>query len=182
MNIRILLAFVFIFSHSLLFGQGLVVSEKPASDSVNANRDISIPHLSDPVLNLHPDLIFEPGTMLPEPLPIQFPTIDFNQRLGRFWEDFSYSVFNPAGLPTSQSFSLFQPFGVNAVVCNQAAFKISDKITIGGNSYGYDNIFAAPVPAGINTFNSRGASMFFQYKVSKNIKIETRVGVNTNQF
>ena len=55
---------------------------------------------------------------------------------------------------------------------------MADKFKIGGFSYGANSVFSAPFPnQGLNNYDYRGATMFMQYKVSKNFKIETSVNV-----
>ena len=58
----------------------------------------------------------------------------------------------------------------------------SDKFSFGGNSFGAQSVFDKPrMNSSINDMCTKGASMFMQYKVSKNIKVETRVSVSSHQ-
>jgi hypothetical protein len=172
---------LYIFS-SKAFSQELVKPEFPLPDSTKSDLDETSQDLTEPVFILHPDEIYTPGKFSLELKASQMPKIDFNQRLFNFLQDYSYSINNPGGSPVYSGFSANNPFIYNGAVFNQAAYKISNRLTIGGSSYGYNDIYSAPLPNSMNQFNSRGASMFFEYKVSKNIKIETRVSVNSNQF
>ena len=72
------------------------------------------------------------------------------------------------------------PFYQNGMVLSQGAYKFGDKFTFGGFSYGANSIMSgAPLPnIGMDKFQSYGSTLFMQYKVSKNFKIETRVNVN----
>jgi len=76
----------------------------------------------------------------------------------------------------------YLPFLSNGKVFNQATYRVNDKFSFGGNSFGAQSVFDQPVlnPA-IQNMNTKGASMFMQYKVSKNFKIETRVSVTSHQ-
>ncbi|MBN1985385.1 MAG: hypothetical protein JW761_03720 [Prolixibacteraceae bacterium] len=79
-----------------------------------------------------------------------------------------------------QSFGFYpSPFLRNGVVFSGATYKLSDKLNMGGYSFGAGSIFSAPIPnQQMNNFDTRGATMFFQYKVSDKFKIETRVSVS----
>ena len=71
------------------------------------------------------------------------------------------------------------PFYQNGTILSQAAYQLSDKFTMGGYSYGTNSIFAAPnANPRANKFNNYGSTLYMQYKVSKNFKIETRVNVS----
>ena len=73
----------------------------------------------------------------------------------------------------------YSPFYGNAKVLSAAAYQLGDKFTLGGFSYGSNSIFgASPANHGMNNFDSYGSTLFMQYKVSKNFKIETRVNVH----
>lgn len=76
----------------------------------------------------------------------------------------------------------FSPYYTNAQVLSQAAYKLGDKLTIGGFSYGANSLHTAPLPKNNSSyFDTYGSTMFMEYKVSKNFKIETRVSVGTRQ-
>jgi len=72
----------------------------------------------------------------------------------------------------------YSPFYQNGRVFSEAAYKIGDKFTFGGFSYGTNPMMMPPPAPGINNFNRYGSTMFMQYKVGKNFKIETRVNVS----
>lgn len=74
------------------------------------------------------------------------------------------------------------PFYANGVVFNQAEYKMNNRFSFGGNSFGAQTIFDMPqMNPAIQNMSTKGASMFMQYKVSKNFKIETRVSVTNHQ-
>ena len=87
---------------------------------------------------------------------------------------------------TSESFStngfIISPIYTNGAVFNQSTYRVSDKFSFGGNSFGAQSVFDRPAlnPA-IQNMSTKGASMFMQYKVSKNFKVETRVSVSTHK-
>ena len=112
----------------------------------------------------------------------QLPEFDFNSALTNRWsynyDGFSFNnsrlnLFNPGGFG-------FYPtlFLRDATVLSSGEYQFSDKFKIGGFSYGANSVFSAPFPnQGLNNYDYRGATMFMQYKVSKNFKIETSVNV-----
>ncbi len=111
--------------------------------------------------------------------PVQLPEFNFQQELMKRWN------YNPE-LTTGTIYfggfhpSLFgyfpSPFLSGGSVFSQGSYQLSDKFKVGGFSYGANSVFSAPMPA-FGHFDTRGATMFMQYKVSKNFKIETRINV-----
>jgi hypothetical protein len=96
----------------------------------------------------------------------------------------SKSLSSP--LVYSESFSTFGygilPFYSNGIVFNQSAYRLNDRFILGGNSFGAMSVFDQPrLNPTMQNMNTRGASMFLQYKVSKNFKIETRVNISNHQ-
>lgn len=115
-------------------------------------------------------------------LPFHMPEPDINTGLSNRW------TFDPSELLSNQLqmneyFTGYlelapSPFLYNGSVFSSAAYKINERFTLGGYSFGANSVFNAPLPnRGINSFDVRGSTMFMQYKVSKNFKIETRVNV-----
>jgi hypothetical protein len=77
---------------------------------------------------------------------------------------------------------IVSPFYTNGMVFNQATYQLSDKFSVGGNSFGAQSVFDRPkINSSINDMSTKGASMFMQYKVSKNFKVETRVSVSSHK-
>lgn len=73
------------------------------------------------------------------------------------------------------------PFIASGVVFNQSVYRLSDRIAIGGNSFGARSVLDQPqLNPGIQDMSLKGASMFLQYKVSKNFKVEGRVSVSNH--
>jgi hypothetical protein len=143
-------------------------------------------------------LFYEPGLDIPDikedilPIPeiqlkLDIPVFDFSRYLNSRWK-VSYSSFSKEfqgfGMTGfSYAGSFFNPFGVNGAVFNQAIYQVSDKIKIGGNSFGMNSIPASPLNyPGSGRYNIRGASIFMEYKVSKNIRIGGGVSVSGNPY
>lgn len=120
-----------------------------------------------------------PGDLM---LPFQLPEMDFNAAIARRWS-FDPSELFSSRLQVNEFVSPYfglasSPFLRNGSVFSSAAYKINDRFTLGGYSFGANSVFTAPLPGqGLNNFDFRGSTMFMQYKVSKNFKIETRVNV-----
>lgn len=76
----------------------------------------------------------------------------------------------------------YSPFYHNGTILSEQAFQLGDKLIIGGYSYGANNIHTTPNPnPKASYFDTYGSTMYMQYKVSKNFKIETRVSVGQRQ-
>jgi len=110
------------------------------------------------------------------------PAFDFKNEFAK-----RYSLNNDLNSFTSlplSGFSMglmapfYSPYYQNAKVLSQAAYKVNDRFTFGGYSYGVNSMPMLPPAPGINNFNRYGSTMFMQYKVGKNFKIETRVNVS----
>ena len=87
----------------------------------------------------------------------------------------------------SESFSTtgyrgIMPFYTTGTIFNQAAYRLNDRFTIGGNSFGAQSIFDQPlINSSMQNMSIKGASMFMQYKVTKNFKVEARVSISNHQ-
>ncbi len=90
--------------------------------------------------------------------------------------NYSIGGFSPG------SFGGFSPLFYNGEILSEAAYSLGDKLVVGGFSYGANSVMSAPAP-NINGsyFDTYGSTMFMQYKVSKNFKIETRVSVGQSR-
>ncbi|QGY42113.1 hypothetical protein GM418_00115 [Maribellus comscasis] len=119
------------------------------------------------------------GGLVPD---LEIPEFDVGALIAQQRYQFNMQDFlNPDELSTF-SFNrpgfIFSPFLRNGAIFSGATYKLNDKIKLGGYSFGANSIFSAPLPnQNMNNFDMRGASMFFQYKVSDKFKIETRVSV-----
>lgn len=103
-----------------------------------------------------------------------------NRKVLSFQLDNQASLFSPVVMPV---LSPYAPWLHSSAILNQAAYSISDKLVLGGNSFGLNSIHSAPLPVfDQQQWDIRGASMFMQYKVNRNFTIETRVSVTGNRF
>jgi len=117
-----------------------------------------------------------PGELLLE--KIELPKFDYKTEFSKRYS-LNYDMYSFKSLPLSDfSLGMMSPFYFNGKVLSSAAYKVSDKFTFGGFSYGANSMMMPPPVPGINNFNRYGSTMFMQYKVSKNFKIETRVNVS----
>lgn len=108
----------------------------------------------------------------------QLPTFDFsaaiNQRISINQGTLRTATFG-GFMPGLTGFS---PFLRNGAIFSSASYQLSDKFTVGGYSFGANSIFSSPIhDQRMNYFDTHGSTLFMQYKVSKNFKIETRVSV-----
>lgn len=168
----IVLMFVFFISWNA-YSQEPLMPVLPAQDSVSmeAERQIIYHRLLSGTLHL--------GGLMD---PLTMPEFNFNTPLTVGWNfhfpenSFHFHTFGGAlpgrfGLGTS-------PFLRNETVFSGSAYQLNERVTFGGYSFGANSAFTAPFPnQGMNNFDVRGSTIFLQYNVSKNFKIETRVNV-----
>lgn len=137
------------------------------------------------VLNLEKPLRFENSYSMPE-IDLLDKTM-FNQPL---LPDYSENLDLKKYLNFSKSSTgsvsnvgyIASPFYTNEMVFNQTTYQLSDKFSFGGNSFGAQSVFDKPIMnSTINDMSTKGASMFMQYKVSKNFKVETRVSISNHK-
>ncbi|NQU88017.1 MAG: hypothetical protein HQ541_19895 [Mariniphaga sp.] len=171
--------FLFILFSNTAFAQGLIQPELPSVDSVLVKDSLLFPENS-----LTNQLLFlELALPLFDYDPVEFPKFDFNEGFLNMQQDYNYYVFNPQGINNMNFPFAAMPLIHSSAIFSQAAYKLSDKFTIGGNSFGANSIYSSPLPnKGLNNFDVRGASMFLQYKVSNKVKIQTRISVTNRQF
>jgi hypothetical protein len=89
------------------------------------------------------------------------------------FDSYSMSSFSAGGLSP-----IYSPFNQNGMVLSEGAYKFGDKFTFGGYSYGTNPMNLPPPMPGMNDFSRYGNTMFMQYKVGKNFKIETRFNIS----
>jgi hypothetical protein len=78
--------------------------------------------------------------------------------------------------------SYFNPYLSSFQIFNRGSFRLNERFSVGGNSFGARTIFDAPVMnPGIQNMNVRGASMFMQYKISDKFKVETRFSISNHK-
>lgn len=112
----------------------------------------------------------------------QFAEFDFNSGQTDRWKynlnGFSINHWGSTGFLPGFSNIHVSPFLQSGTVFTKGSYNLGEKFRLGGYSYGANSIFSAPFPnQGINNYDFRGSTLFMQYKVSKNFKIETRVNV-----
>jgi len=168
----IILSFLFTFSYAQ---QGLQM-DLGEVDTLEANLDRQIEYYQ--LIHGTPENnLFSEGFKLPEinlqQEMIKRYTVDMNFLPA---EQFIYTGLN------SDAFGIISPFYNNGTILSSQAVQLNDKLVIGGYSYGANSIFSAPLPNQHSSyFDTYGSTMFMQYKVSKNFKIETRVSVGQRQ-
>lgn len=63
-------------------------------------------------------------------------------------------------------------------VLNEATYRLNNKFTLSGNSFSAKSIFDPSLNQNFNTMGIKGASMFLQYKVSKNFHVGGGVSIS----
>ncbi|WP_167618353.1 hypothetical protein [Maribellus sediminis] len=147
----------------------------PEEDSVDLNTVQPAPSvlLNESVIT-NPDFLMY--QLQPVPLSIE------QGYMNRYTVNSSVLKMPEINYIPSMSLGMISPFYSNAQIFGGSSTKLNDKLTIGGFSYGANSIMTAPLPNRQNgNFDSYGSTMFMQYKVSKNFKIETRVSVGQQQ-
>jgi len=77
----------------------------------------------------------------------------------------------------------FLPFFSSSRLFHHATYRLNDKFMLGGSSFGANSIHSlSRALPGSNNWDTRGASMFMEYKVNRNFRIETRISVTGSQF
>ena len=172
---KLLIFLLLIFSLAAKAQEGLaplMTESKPDSIQLAAERQLMYQQLINGTLE---NELFVP--------PFELPDFDFSEGMMNHWnlnfDDIApgyqyFGRFRPGFLGFSPS-----PFIRNGTVFSAGEYQLSDKFKIGGYSYGANSIFSAPLPnqGFSNNYDFRGNTMFMEYKVSKNFKIETRVNV-----
>ena len=113
----------------------------------------------------------------------------FDERL-EFDKRYSFNLdFNAingntfTAISTGDGIPFHTPFYHNGMVLSEAAYQLGNRFVLGGFSYGANSVFSAPFPnPGYGNFDSYGSTLFMQYKVSKKVKIQTRVNVSQGHY
>ncbi|HZL08389.1 MAG TPA: hypothetical protein VFC65_00210 [Prolixibacteraceae bacterium] len=172
--------FIFLFCNLLLVASAFAQEEMILDSIPEIQREtgISRPSIEKPLLfddsfsmdeiNLR-DLSLFSQPLLPE----------YNKNL-----DFLHHL-NSSGLST-ESFSMtgfgISPFFSTANIFNQATYKLNDRLSVGGNSFGIQSAFDQPkLNPTIQEMSTRGASMFLQYKITDKFKVETRFSITNHR-
>ena len=114
---------------------------------------------------------------------IKLPTSRFNPTVGSpYTFNFTFQPLFTNNFTAFSNFDLVSPFFYNGEILSSDAYQIGNKLVLGGFSYGANSVMSAPLPNQMGrSFDNYGSTMFMQYKVSKNFKIETRVSVGQNR-
>jgi hypothetical protein len=109
--------------------------------------------------------------------PLLYKNFNFNLNSGPVIDFNSFSGIKTIGLSTQLPY--FNPFINSFSITNQAHYQLSDKLTLGGNSFSGNSIFN-PLPASpsFQEMSFRGASMFLQYKLSPKLKVSGSFGIS----
>lgn len=172
---RFLLTFVF--SGLIL---ALIAQEKTASDTIVRVPEKPALKLSSPMAPMISD------EMPPIDLPVLADPLLFRQPLlPAYNKNLDFLKYLKSSGVKSMSFSDmsigFFPYFSTGKVFNQSSYQLNDKLLIGGNSFGVQSVFDKPkVNPTIQDMSTKGASMFLQYNVSKNFKVEGRVSVTNH--
>jgi hypothetical protein len=178
---RYTILFLLFFVTTTVYTQGLIEAPLPGIDSLK-NIQLSRPESGLSIPDFSPGF---PILLLSGPLTISTPAFDINKYLQSNWKiDYqSFDYLQPGNYTFHGRPFLVSPLFHSGTIFNQASYQLNDKLTFGGNSFGVNSIFTAPLPhPSANQWENRGASMFMQYKVNRNFKIETRISVTGNQF
>lgn len=103
---------------------------------------------------------------------------EFAKRYGFSFDTYSFAHTPMTGFSTGILNPLFSPFNQNGMILSEGSYKINNKFTFGGYSYGTSPMNLPPPMPGMNDFSHYGNTMFMQYKVGKNFKIETRFNIS----
>ncbi|MBN1822420.1 MAG: hypothetical protein JW833_16990 [Prolixibacteraceae bacterium] len=159
--------------------QELIKPNLPPVDSAYLNDSILIPEN----VFINQIIPFQYDLFRMETSTLKLPEFDFSRQWLHMKQDYNYLIFNPEGNSNINFPYAMMPFTSSAAIFNQAAYKLSDKFTFGGNNFGAKSIFSSPFPnQGLNNFDVRGASMFLEYKVSKKVKIQTSVSITNQRY
>lgn len=162
----------------LFFIFSFILLESTAQEGLQ----FDLPKLDSAQIEMERKLLYHQlltGNLNPELLQVQIQLPDFN-----FKNELSKRYNYNTGIIESGSLSPIllnyspSPFFRNGAVFSAASYELSDNFILGGYSFGANSVLSAPFPnQGMNNFDTRGSTLFLQYKVSKNFKIETRVNV-----
>lgn len=129
--------------------------------------------------------MFINGDFSPEGLisDLQLPDYKFNTNTGSpYTLNLTFQPLFTNNFTSISNFQMISPFYYNGEILSSDAYQIGNKLVVGGFSYGANSIMSAPLPNQVGrNFDTYGSTMFMQYKISKNLKIETRVSVGQNK-
>jgi hypothetical protein len=151
---------------------------------LSAQEPVKTPLQKDDSLKIGTPAFYEPGlnfsALKPDlseltdfTLKLTLPSFDFSGVVKNKWK-VDYSINNHSFI--FPFISIYFPF--SGTVFNQAIYQATDKLKIGGNSFGINSFLHTPLP-GIDAgnYDYRGMSVFMEYKISKNFRIGGSISV-----
>ncbi len=178
---KIILLILVITFPLFVLGQGLMQPELPPIDTTEFGKETISPEKTA-IPNLISGGLLSPGFKL-EPFAASNMTLspEFYKNLNSEFDFLAQHSATTTTFPQRYFFNaggLGDPFLNSVTVFSSDAYKLSDKFTVGGSSFGASSKFTAPLPTFDNSqYDIRGATMFMEYKVSKNFRIQTQVSV-----
>lgn len=154
--------------------------EKIVSDTISRLPDESVLRPSIPMKPLISEEIFSSD------VPVFFDKSIFNQPLiPAYNKNLDFLKYLHASktksISTTEMGIGFFPFLSTGKIFNQSTYQLNDKLVFGGNSFGVQSVFDKPkLNPAIQDMSTKGASMFLQYKISKNFKVEGRVSITNH--
>jgi hypothetical protein len=171
---NLLLLFLTLFCLVAAAQQGKILMPlETDSSQINLDRQIEYRQLISGQFN---------NDLFPE--TVKLSGFDLNTEFAKMYSvNFNVYNFNSmihSGISTGMMNPFYSPFYQNGMVLSEGAYKFGDKFTFGGFSYGANSMMSGPpMPtSGMDKFDRYGSTLFMQYKVSKNFKIETRFNVS----
>lgn len=172
---RIISILIFSCATILVFAQENIVPDsilKAPDESVLRPSIPSKPLFSEELFSSEEPLLFDKSIFNQPLIPSYNKNLDFLKYLSNPKTTSSSAVDMSMG---------FFPFLSTGKVFNQSTYQLNDKLLFGGNSFGAQSVFDKPkLNPAIQDMSTKGASMFLQYKVSKNFKVEGRVSISNH--
>lgn len=105
---------------------------------------------------------------------------DFSKYLRSNWTVTYSSVSSNRYFPEFLSSpAVWLPLGATGTIFNEATYRVNNKLKVRGNSFGINSLYAPLLPRpGTNQWEIRGASVFMEYKVSKNVRFGAGISIS----
>jgi len=170
---------LFLIAGILLFQ--LLSAQEPVKTSTQKADSLkfSIPGMVEPVLDL-PALKLDFSDFSDFALKFNAPSFDFSSVLISRW---TIDGTNTNRFLIFPFISNYFPIPATGTIFNQATYQATDRLKIGGNSFGINSLLHAPLPAiGPGNYDYRGMSVFMEYKINKNFRIGGSISVSGNPY
>lgn len=121
---------------------------------------------------------FDPASTFGSVMPgLSFLQKDFKGLNNPPTSDFSHPI-SLNNYSSFTNFTLVHPLISSFSVQHAASYRLNNRLNLRGNSFSAGSVFnSLPPNPGFKEMNINGASMFLQYKISKNIRIEGGVSI-----